>query len=110
MEEVLAKDVLDVPLVGEPGPVEALAAPDLLLQPVRAKLVVDPTFLVVRQGLVGLGELLELLLRDLRVVLVQVRVVFLGETAVGTLDLVLRRPAGDAEGLVVVRVRHTALA
>src|SRR5207244_4563007 len=92
-EEVLeqgpAEDVRDVTCVGEPGPVEAFAAPDLLFQAVRAELVVDAPLLVVREDLVGLGNLLELLFRGLRVVLVQVRMVFLREPTVGSLDLVL---------------------
>src|SRR2546428_5469931 len=95
-EQVPAEDVLDIPGVREPGPVEAFAAPDLLLEAVRAELVVDATLLVVREDLVRLGDLLELLLGGLRVVLVQVRMVFLREPAVGSLDLVLGRPARDA--------------
>src|SRR5207245_8229718 len=74
LEQVPAEDVLDIPGVCKPGPVEAFAAPDLLLETVRAELVVDPTLLVVREDLVRLGALLELLFRALRVVFVQVRV------------------------------------
>src|SRR5207249_3640372 len=43
------------------------------------------------------------------VVLVQVRMVLLREPAVRTLDLVLGRPARDAEPLIVVIVGHVAL-
>src|SRR3989449_1342726 len=109
LEEIRPKNVLDVLGMGEPGPVEALATPHLLLEPVRPELIVDLPLLVVAEDLVGLGELLELLLRDLRIVLVQVRMIFLGEAAVGVLDLVLRRPTRDAQDAIVVRVAHTAL-
>src|SRR2546425_2818906 len=109
LEQIPAEDVLDVSGVGESGPIEAFAAPDLLLEAVRTELVVDASLLVVREDLVGLGNLLELLFRGLRVVLVQVRMVFLREPAVGSLDLVLGRPARDAEPLVVVIVGHAAI-
>src|SRR5207247_7694157 len=38
LEQVSAEDVLDIPRVGEPGPVETFAAPDLLFQAVRPEL------------------------------------------------------------------------
>src|SRR5436309_2355017 len=110
LEEIRPKNVLDVLGVGEPGPVESLAAPHLLLEAVRTELIVDLPLIIVAEDLVGLGELLELLLRDLRIVLVEIRMVFLGETAVGMLDFVLRRPPRDAQDAIVVRVAHTALA
>src|SRR5436309_3493141 len=109
LEQVSAEDVLDIPRVGEPGPVETFAAPDLLFEAVRPELVVDPSLLVVREDLVRFGNLLELLFRRFRVVLVQVRMVFLREPAVCSLDLVLGRPARDAEPLIVVFVGHVAL-
>ncbi len=88
----------------------ALAAPDLLLQPVGPELIVDLPLLRIREDLVGLGELLELLLCGLRIVLVQIRMEFLGEASVGPLDFIARRPARDAEDPIVVRIGHTALA
>src|SRR5437879_8125187 len=88
---------------------EALATPHLLFEAIRAELVVDLALLVVGQDLVRLGDLLELLLGGLRVVLVQVRMVLLREPPVRSLDLVLGRPARDAEPLVVVIVGHLAL-
>jgi hypothetical protein len=66
--------------------------------------VVDPAALGVRQDLVGLRRLLELLLR-LRVVRVDVRVQLAREPAEGLLDRRLVRVAVDAEDLVVV-ARH----
>src|SRR5207245_5089686 len=109
LEQVSSEDVLDVSRVGEARPVEALATPHLLFEAIRAELVVDLALLVVGQDLVRLGDLLELLLGGLRVVLVQVRMVLLREPPVRSLDLVLGRPARDAEPLVVVIVGHLAL-
>src|SRR5437879_11551850 len=51
-EQVPAEDILDIPGMREPGPVKAFAAPDLLLQAVRAELVVDATLFVVREDLI----------------------------------------------------------
>src|SRR2546430_9321796 len=110
LKEIRPEDVLDVVGVGEPRPIEALAAPHLLLEAVRPELIIDLPLLIVREDFVRLGELLELLLRDLRIVLVQVRMVFLGEPTIGALDPVLRRPARDAKDAVVVCLGHTALA
>ena len=107
-EEIPAENVFDVRGVREAGPVEPLAAPDPLLQALRAELVVDPALLVVRQDLVGLGDLLELLFRGFRILPVQVGMVFLRHLAVGALDFVLRRPSRDAEDLIVVGVGHSA--
>jgi hypothetical protein len=54
------------------------------------------------QDLVGLGDLLEPLLR-LPGAVVPVRVVFHGELAVGLLDLALVRVPGNPQDLVVIR-------
>ena len=63
--------------------------------------VVDAALLGVGEDLVGLGGLLELLLR-LRVVGVDVGVELAGQPAEGLLDLLLGGAALDAEHLVVV--------
>ncbi len=70
-----------------------------------AHLIVDAAALFVAEDLVGLGGLLELVLR-LFVAGVLVGVVLECELAVRLLDLVLARPALDAQNLVVVSLAH----
>jgi hypothetical protein len=75
--------------------VEAGAGGDL------AELVVEGALLLVAEHVEGGGDVLELLLR-LLVARVDVRVVLLGELAVGLLDLVVAGRLGDAERCVEV--------
>src|SRR5690606_35174915 len=77
---------------------------EVLTRPVAAQLVVGGPFLRIGKGLIGLRNFLESLfrVRFLR----DVRMVFAGELAVGLLDLVLGRPALDAQGGVVILVFH----
>src|SRR5438445_4820813 len=109
LEEVLPKEVPDVPRMGEPGPVEVLPAPDLLLQPLAAVRVVDLPLPLVREDLVRLGEFLEALLGDLLVTLRHVGMVFLREPAVRLLDVVPARGPGNPEDVVVVPLAHGVL-
>jgi hypothetical protein len=67
-----------------------------------AELVVPCLLVIVDQDLVRFGDLLELLLCCLDVVLVHVGMVLHRELSVGLLDLVLRGPSLHAEYLIVV--------
>src|ERR1039458_2257322 len=84
-------------------PVPAPVAPRQAAEPLRlgAQLVIGLALLGVAEHLVGLGELLEPGLGILAA-LVDVGVVLPGQLAEGSLDLLLRRRAGDAEGRVVI--------
>src|SRR5204863_511181 len=104
LEEIAAEDVLDVPGAREPGPIEALAAPDLLLQPVGPELIVDLPLLRIREDL---PEILELLLDGLPHGFRDPRGVLLQELLRGVHELVARVPELDelAAPPVVLRVR-----
>jgi len=73
-----------------------------------AELVVGGALLRVREHLVGLLRLLELLL-GLRVVRIAVRMEFHGQLAVGLLDLFFGSVAIDAEDFVIVAFSHGCL-
>jgi hypothetical protein len=66
-----------------------------------AHLVVLLALLLIAQDVVRLGDLLESIGR-LRIALVRIGVVLLCETAIGLLDLFLRRGRGHPEDLVVI--------
>ena len=105
VDEVETEYVGDVVDVGEVVPGEATGAkvrPDALV----AEAVETGPLVIVHQDLVGLGQLLELLLRGLRVVGVRVRVILLGQLAVRLLDLVLGRYLLHAQDIVVVPLLH----
>src|SRR4051794_24245324 len=116
LEEVVDVAVaeLDADVVEAAAPVEALVpaaarrtaggSPGALRllrgAPVLAEAVVLGALLGVAEDVVGLGDLLEAVLGAR--LLVDVRVVLAGEPPVGPADLVLARPVGGAERLVVV--------
>src|SRR5690606_11894007 len=112
LEEVGEIDVVERRAAGRPARAEALAegaepvlrGTEVLAGAEAAEIVVGGALLLVAQRLVGLGDLLETLLRVR--LLGDVRVVLAGEAAVGLLDLVLGGAALDAEDLVVVLVLH----
>ena len=81
------------------------AGSELTVESVVTVLVVDPALLLVRQDLVSLGDLLELLFRDLFWVLGDVRMVLAGELTVCTLDRIRIGVLGDAQHFVVIS-RH----
>src|SRR5439155_5086286 len=102
-QEVVPEDVLDVADVGEPGPVEALPAPHLLLDARVPILVVQGPLLFVREDLVRLADFLELLLRrrlSLRGHAVGMELH--RELPVRALHVLRARVARDPEHLVVV--------
>ena len=70
-----------------------------------AELVVGGALLRVLQGLVGLVQLLELVLGGL-VAGIAVGMAVLGEPAEGRLDVLLARPPGKPQHLVVVALGH----
>ena len=76
-------------------------------QAIVAVTVIRRALVGVRQDLVGLGGLLELLL-GLRIVAVDVRMQLARELAKGLLDLGLVRAAADAEHLVGVALAHAS--
>src|SRR5579875_1047136 len=70
-----------------------------------AEAIVGGTLLLVLEDVVGLVDFLEALL-GLGVARIAVRVILHGELAVGPLELLRRRAARHAEGLVKVALRH----
>jgi hypothetical protein len=104
-ERVGPEEVLEVGDVGEILPAES-SRTKVRLHAFEAPLVVPLARLGRGQDLVGFGDLLELLLRDLWILLRDVGVVLPSESPVGLLDLVGGGGAGNAEDIVVVFLRH----
>ena len=103
--EQIAEPAENVAEVVEDRRVDAGPAPGRPAHPGVAEPVVPAALLGVREHRIGLGRLLEPLLRGL-VAGVAVRVVLEGELPVRALDVRVLRRAGDAENLVVVAGRH----
>jgi hypothetical protein len=68
--------------------------------PVRAELIIALALVRIEENVIGFAHLLELLLRG-GVARVDVRMIFARQPAIGFLDLVLRRCAGDPEDGIV---------
>src|SRR5205814_1514419 len=94
--EQVADDVLEAG-----AEVEARPRPRALLERSVSEAVVEASPLGIGEHLVGLGDLLEALLRGRSVVGVPVGVELEREPAVRLLDLLVARAASDAENLVV---------
>jgi hypothetical protein len=66
-----------------------------------AEAVIRGLLVRIREHLVGLSQLLELLFRG-RIVRIAVRVVLQGQLAVGLLDLIIGGVLGNAQDLVII--------
>jgi hypothetical protein len=102
--EDLAEDVAE----GVPRPETAAAGPRAAADPRMPELVIGGALARVLENLPGLLDFLEGRL-GLRIARVAIGVELHGESPIGLLELGLSRVPGQAEGLVVVALRHAAL-
>ena len=103
--EHIAKDVAKS--FGETAGTKAAAHATVGVYAGMAVLVIGCALLTVREHLVGLFDLLELLFGFLGFfTLIAVRVVLHGQLAVGLLDFIVRGRLGDAQNFVIVAFGH----